>query len=123
MESRTKDGGMPRDYLFAADDLFQLKKKGKGKGKYNKVTFLMTATLEALRSRQLTLIPRKFSALSAARLFLSIVSRQNSFVFFFALMVNLLLFCFLTVLPLKKFHVFKSINFFFRFSRHRLPQS
>lgn len=31
MESRTKDGGsgggMPHDYLFAADDLLQLKKK------------------------------------------------------------------------------------------------
>lgn len=124
MESRTKDGGMPRDYLFAADDLFQLKKKkGKGKGKYNKVTFLMTATLEALRSRQLTLIPRKFSALSAARLFLSIVSRQNSFVFFFALMVNLLLFCFRTVLPRKKFCVFKSINFYPRFSYCHLSLS
>lgn len=86
MESRTKDGGsgggMPHDYLFAADDLLQLKKKGKGKGKYNKVTFLMTATLKALRSRRLTLIPRKSSALSAARLFLSIVFRRNSFVFF-----------------------------------------
>lgn len=92
---------MPRDYLFNADDLFQLKKKkkGKGKGKYNKVTFLMTATLEALRSRRLTLIPRKFSALSAARLFLSIVSQRNSFVFFFALMANLL-FCFLTLFSL-----------------------
>lgn len=36
------------------------KEKGKGKGKYNKVTFLMTATLEALRSRRLTLIPQSF---------------------------------------------------------------
>jgi hypothetical protein len=106
-----------------ADDLFHLKRKkkgkGKGKGKYNKVTFLMTATLEALRSRRLTLIPQSFPRFTPRHAYFFQLFSDEIHLFFFPMLsssrVNLLFLFSRTIFVVKSFSTYNRLIFFLRY--------